>query len=255
MTVGLEKPQRHADERQNNHDDGDQDDDELLLNRSSSHHSSSHHHQNDSSTQEAHSIERASYPLRPNLSKMLQANAGDKKSSSSFSKKETAAQALTNILENSIEALDRWYFSVNAKTRRTLSHRTCLRISASGGESVTITDLGVGMTRADLINLLGVGSAPTKSNNSDANSSSSSSSNGCLTKELGGFYAAVCAVAVGVKVGTKVRVYIAYLLFQLVTHCSLFVEPRCYETVLACFLPLSPSPMIFHFIYFTHHVV
>lgn len=117
-------------------------------------------------------ISRTTYPVPPSLARAL-----DELTSSSSSRfaslmedndhhhqQQTATatavlqKGLSYILENAIHALDRWYFATSPDVRSELSHRTCLRLSSDpSNASITITDLGIGMTRADLINLLGVG--------------------------------------------------------------------------------------------------
>jgi hypothetical protein len=186
-----------------------------------------------------HSVARATYPVPPPLAKLLQ----DATSSSNMSFVDSPMQALTNILDNSIQALDQWYFGSLPSVRKALMHRTCLRISAhshTDQQTLTITDLGIGMTRADLINLLGVGrpiqaALRRRGTRSTATSSTVSTDEDdeddegddyedseeelndssqhpqlprCKTKDIGGFYAAVCSLAVGVRVGTKVSLQV-----------------------------------------------
>jgi Protein of unknown function (DUF2009) len=75
---------------------------------------------------------------------------------------ETFPEALAQLVGNSIEALDDMYFSTHPRLRKheNFQHRLCLRIKTNVAQkSLSITDLGVGMTRADLINSLGIGRA------------------------------------------------------------------------------------------------
>ena len=72
--------------------------------------------------------------------------------------------ALRQLLSNAWEAIDQMYFATPSKTRQreSFQHRTCVRIACSsdpsnGGGYISITDMGTGMTRADLINALGIG--------------------------------------------------------------------------------------------------
>ena len=137
-------------------------------------------------------------------------------------------------------------------------HRLCMRVKADVEEqTLTITDLGSGMTRADLINSLGIGrqlqSSSSKKQSQNASEmyestddeedesseeeddeeeeeeegeedqSDESENNkqphaqpklnndgtpetvSCKVSDVGGFYAAVCALGVGVRLGTKVK--------------------------------------------------
>lgn len=164
------------------------------------------------------------------------------------------------------------YSPPHVRGHECFQHRLCIRVRADVEEqTLTITDLGAGMTRADLINSLGIGRQIQSSNKNKNKSndkkaavsyeSSSSTSeeeeedddeefssddvdegegeegeqsdemvdtennnkqeqeqqvNGtadearggtvsCKVSDIGGFYAAVCALALGVRVGTKVR--------------------------------------------------
>jgi hypothetical protein len=64
---------------------------------------------------------------------------------------------LQQIIENSMTALDTWFFTATPEIWKALGpHWMCLHVSCTDGR-ITITDLGVGLTRADLINLLGIG--------------------------------------------------------------------------------------------------
>lgn len=229
------------------------------------------------------------YPVPPDLAQLLEESTRFPPSWNTDDDKLlflAVHQSLSSILENAIHALDQWYFATPPRLR--LENRTCLRISCTGTkntESITITDLGVGMTRADLINLLGVGRPIPPNSNGNSNnctgnwrttpreSSSSGDAASIISNDskstrqermwhrkrfrqqqrgisfsstisastideeeegdilhgpphsaadvesseltllpisplkniIGGFYAAVCAVAIGVKVATKVR--------------------------------------------------
>jgi hypothetical protein len=119
-------------------------------------------------------LARAVYPVPPTLAQLLEDSTAAPSSLSIIYTEDEKAhiihQSLTHLLENSIHALDQWYFATPPDLRSALEgHRTCLRLStasnsysgtsngSTSSSSITITDLGVGMTRADLINLLGVG--------------------------------------------------------------------------------------------------
>ena len=199
----------------------------------------------------------ASYPLPEGLSTRLLAGWKDndeRKRGIPVRDRRTVlshTDALTHLVRNALEALDTLYF----QTKRRHEHRLCLRIAATA-ETLSITDLGVGMTRADLINSLGVGRQIAKDKASSSESSVQTESTeeeeygsmeeedededgeedeeadedgedeptneddeevvtqqqplrvddivlSCLDRDLGGFYSALCALATGVRVGTK----------------------------------------------------
>ena len=86
-------------------------------------------------------------------------------------KVDDASEALAQLVGNSIEALDAMYFATPARIRKhpAFSHRLCLRVRASPTDgTLSLTDLGVGMTRADLINSLGIGRANLLSSSSSS---------------------------------------------------------------------------------------
>ena len=73
---------------------------------------------------------------------------------------EDVKTALTLLVENALQAIDLLVFSTPSHIRQEewFQHRTCLRVATDvQRKTLTITDLGAGMTRADLINMLGVG--------------------------------------------------------------------------------------------------
>jgi hypothetical protein len=149
--------------------------------------------------------------------------------------------AMAYLVENALSAMDLLYFATVPQIRQDdcwQKHRTCLRVEGDPeGGTLTITDLGIGMTRADLINMLGVGRNTANGNNNMSRSAPSSVASSedddddddddlsdeeeegapvapkpiestvlhCQKNDLGGFYAALCSLGVGVRVGTKVR--------------------------------------------------
>ena len=154
--------------------------------------------------------------------------------------------AMAYLVENALSAMDLLYFATAPQIRQDdcwQKHRTCLRVQGDPERgTLTITDLGIGMTRADLINMLGVGRNTTNGTNGTGNNNNNMSRSApssvassedddedddddlsdeeeaaiapkptestvlhCQKNDLGGFYAALCALGVGVRVGTKVR--------------------------------------------------
>jgi hypothetical protein len=221
------------------------------------------------------SIQHATYPLPQPLTLLLEASIGPHQKQHDCSKEPKSA-ALSQLIGNALEAMDRLYFSTVANERSAdwFLHRTCLRINVSP-TSISITDLGAGMTRADLINSLGIGrlskkamrvaAAMTKlivkNNNNKKHQQQGDDDNNelrdeepiieedtttvedngekeetdqdtddtdddgddddddddddeeeaddkevlpCLEADIGGFYSALCALGVGVTIGTKV---------------------------------------------------
>jgi hypothetical protein len=236
---------------------------------------------------QSHNISRASYdlpePLRVRLRAgvLLSAAGGPPKSEREKNIiVETIPDALAQLVGNSIEAMDTMYFSTPARVRKhpAFQHRLCIRVKANPiSKTLSLTDLGCGMTRADLINLLGTSKAAplltsrlssTNANDgtsSDATDSStdedphedteeekdcldgyvpdasdssrmavkldsrldptetlvgvaaSVTSNGardagapkerisCKSRDIGGFYAALCTLGTGIRIGTKAK--------------------------------------------------
>jgi hypothetical protein len=154
---------------------------------------------------------------------------------------ESLELGLRLLVNNALQALDALYFAQSRQSRQ-LSHYWVLRVQAGSGK-LTITDCGIGMTRADLINSIisggtGLGiknivqkkkhfatldeSNPqeqdTESNAASDNDDSNDDDEealpdeqdaieetelGCMYSDLGGFFAAICALGVGVCVCTK----------------------------------------------------
>ena len=139
-----------------------------------------------------HNVMKATYPLPEPLARRLQAAISPPppttKSLSSSPQPlpspegshcvtEDIPSALSQLVGNAIEAMDTMYFATPARLRRyfsttvatsssssnhhpaaVLAHRLCLRVRACPEtQTLSITDLGSGMTRADLINALGIG--------------------------------------------------------------------------------------------------
>lgn len=103
-------------------------------------------------------VEHATYPLPQPLAVLLQAAVGAPDNANCERQVESHSTGLAQLFENAMEALDRLYFGTAPRVRdaRWFHHRTCLRLHVTG-KSLTVTDLGSGMTRADLINALGIG--------------------------------------------------------------------------------------------------
>ena len=229
-----------------------------------------------------HDVKDASYPLPEPLSRRLRRGVLLSGNSGSSKKvlREGISEALTLLVGNSIQAIDQMYFAAPPRFRKhpAFQHRLCLRIRTDKvARTLSLTDLGAGMTRADLINSLGIGRAglgskpssslskpgATQGSNGENNSedpldttdeeefeysdapddeeeseeedddedgemeedageeeddgendqveseekrSDSEASDeviDCRSSEIGGFYAALCGLGVGIRVGTK----------------------------------------------------
>lgn len=126
----------------------------------------------------AHTISSATYPLPEPLVRRLKAailppsNATPSSSGNNGGAEAEAPdksplvegphEALAQLVSNSIEAMDAMYFSTPSRVRKhpAFQHRLCLRVDADpAGGTLSVTDLGSGMTRADLINSLGISRA------------------------------------------------------------------------------------------------
>jgi hypothetical protein len=211
----------------------------------------------------AHHVSRATYPIPEPLARRLKAGIllppSDAVSTDANANAtppprqvESLQEALTFLVGNSIEAMDAMYFATPARIRKHASfqHRLCLRVRAdSTTKTLSITDLGIGMTRADVINSLGVGRAGLlassrqqskemadsadeeeeeddmeetteddvgsddeeedgddegeEESGHEQEDASSPEAMPCRAVDLGGFYAAFCALGTGARVGTK----------------------------------------------------
>lgn len=126
------------------------------------------------STSTSH-VSSASYPISQPLATILRtvvaakskgANANvdaniDNSSSAEITiETETLETAFQALVSNSLSAIDTTYFSTpsNLRSHSSFQHRTAIRISTDAERgTLTITDLGTGMTRSDVINCLGCG--------------------------------------------------------------------------------------------------
>lgn len=120
-----------------------------------------------------HDVSDATYPLPEPLIQRLRAGivpvsntiSDEDGDQHSIGKKQVVLregieQAVAHLVGNCIEAVDNMYFAAPPKLRKhpAFQHRLCLRVCADPDtKTLSITDLGAGMTRADLINSLGVG--------------------------------------------------------------------------------------------------
>jgi len=121
--------------------------------------------------------------------------------------------SVSALIGNAFYALDTLFFSTPAKVRAKNSFKTIkltIRIHLTLPTATTpavlhITDLGAGMTRADLINVLGVGSP---------NATAAAQTSDFTTDCLGGFFGAICGLASEVEVATKSK-FDDYYLFNI----------------------------------------
>jgi hypothetical protein len=112
-------------------------------------------------------VSQASYPITQPLASILQAAIASKVN---FTKdvtpnihiqKESVESGFEKLIRNCFVAIDDLYFATPASRRNkeSFQHRLVIRIATNEHDkTLTITDLGSGMTRADLINSLGIGS-------------------------------------------------------------------------------------------------
>lgn len=109
------------------------------------------------------SNKQATYPLPQPLA--LRLKRGGLQLSSNATPRpavESIQEALTQLVGNAIESMDAMYFATPPLWRKhpAFQHRLCLRIRANKDSgTLSLTDFGSGMTRADLINTLGMGKA------------------------------------------------------------------------------------------------
>lgn len=102
-------------------------------------------------------VSHATYPLPQPLAERLQAAVR-----SETTHVDSFVDALGHLVGNAVEAMDSMYFATPANIRKhpAFQHRLCLRITTNPSEqTLSVTDMGVGMTRTDLINSLGIGRA------------------------------------------------------------------------------------------------
>ena len=106
------------------------------------------------------------------------------------------------ILGNAFHALDSMYFTTPGSVRSSCPGfvaRMVVRVellTTIEKTTLSITDLGVGMTRADLINVFGVGSQSSLS-------TKKAQEIDCTASNVGGFYAAFCSMAKSCVISTK----------------------------------------------------
>eukprot|EP00977_Amphora_coffeiformis_P027388 scaffold34608_cov172-Amphora_coffeaeformis.AAC.8 len=120
-----------------------------------------------SSHSSQHNVSLATYPLPQPLVMRLKLGGLQISSSTTTTAQprpavESIQEALTQLVGNAIESMDAMYFATPPRLRKhpAFQHRLCLRIRANPQErTLSLTDLGSGMTRADIINTLGMGKA------------------------------------------------------------------------------------------------
>ena len=155
----------------------------------------------------------ATYPLPQHLQKMLSSS----KDESITLKTDDIETSISNLLENSVQALD-----LSSASSSKNKKRKTIRMEVNEAKNeISILDLGVGMTRADLINLLGIGrelsdrcreawtnfcqSEKDESEKEDDEMMDTEKENilYCKSDDIGGFYATLCSMGSSIKVGTK----------------------------------------------------
>ena len=134
-----------------------------------------------------HDVKDASYPLPEPLSGRLRGGVMLSQNSTKMASgrkvevlRDEMEDSLAHLVGNSIEAIDQMYFAAPPRLRRhaAFHHRLCLRIRTDpAAKTLSLTDLGAGMTRADLINSLGIGRAglSSRSSSNDNNKKKTSS--------------------------------------------------------------------------------
>ncbi|GAX22720.1 hypothetical protein FisN_4Hh168 [Fistulifera solaris] len=108
-------------------------------------------------TQSTTNVSHATYPLPQPLVERLEVAMR-----SETTLIDSLSDALSHLIGNAVEAMDAMYFATPANIRKhpAFQHRLCLRITANPTEqTLSVTDMGAGMTRTDLINSLGIGRA------------------------------------------------------------------------------------------------
>ena len=139
-----------------------------------------------------------SYPIPQPLSELLtQAHHN-----SSSCLLDSIPHCVEELVGNAFHALDAMFFSTPGSVRTScpaFMARMVVRVELKNdGNSaqLSITDLGVGMTRADLINVFGVGSVKQQMKGGVVEAN-------CSSQNIGGFYAAFCALAKRCVISTK----------------------------------------------------
>jgi hypothetical protein len=128
-----------------------------------------------------HSVSRATYPLPQPLVLRLQGGGLQLAADRPRPAVESIPEALTQLVGNAIESMDAMYFATPPRLRKlaAFQHRLCLRIRANRtARTLSLTDLGSGMTRADIINTLGMGRAGMTVKSSHRSQQSNGSSRG-----------------------------------------------------------------------------
>jgi hypothetical protein len=108
-------------------------------------------------TQSTTNVTHATYPLPQPLVERLEVAMR-----SETALIDSLSDAMSHLVGNAVEAMDAMYFATPANIRKhpAFQHRLCLRITANPTEqTLSVTDMGAGMTRTDLINSLGIGRA------------------------------------------------------------------------------------------------
>ena len=117
------------------------------------------------------------------------------------------SNGIEELIGNAFHALDGMYFTTPGVVRSQCPgfvSRMVVRVELvelEGTVWLGITDLGVGMTRADLINVFGVGSVQPQSQKMGKKKKQTKVN--CTSANLGGFYAAFCAMAKSCVISTK----------------------------------------------------